>query len=275
MQPASSGLEQIKQRMRATWSAGDFGEIARYTAKSAGEFVDRLAIQPGARVLDVACGTGNLAIPAARRGARVHGADIALNLLAQARERAAVEGLDAMFEEGDAERLPYPDGEFDVVMSMFGAMFAPRPELVAAELARVCRPGGIVAMANWTPDGFVAQQFAVGNRYAPPPEGIPAPILWGDDASVRERLGPYSSAIETRRRSVEFDYPFSPREVVQFFRQYFGPSQAAFARLDAQGQAAYTADLERLWSEHNQATGARTIVHAGYLEVIATRRTSA
>jgi ubiquinone/menaquinone biosynthesis C-methylase UbiE len=197
MQPAHVGLNQLKQRMRASWMAGDFGQIARYSAKSAEEFVDLLPIQPGARVVDVACGTGNLAIPAARKGAEVWGLDIAPNLLEQARQRAATEGLQATFEEGDAEQLPYPDARFDVVMSMFGAMFAPRPELVATELCRVCRPGGAIAMANWTPESFVARQFAVGNRYIPPPEGIPAPVLWGDEQVVRQRLGGCTTAIRT------------------------------------------------------------------------------
>jgi ubiquinone/menaquinone biosynthesis C-methylase UbiE len=271
MQPAHIGLDQFKQRMRDTWMAGDFGQIARYSAKCAEEFVDRLQIQPGARMLDVACGTGNLAIPAARKGAQVCGIDIAPNLLEQARTRASAESLQATFEEGDAERLPYPDAHFDLVMSMFGAMFAPRPELVASELARVCRPGGTIAMANWTPESFVAKQFAAGNRYLPPPDGIPAPVLWGDEQVVRQRLGAYASEIRTDRRMVDFDYPFAPREVVQFFIQYFGPTQVAFARLPADAQAAYAADLESLWREHNEVTDGHTAVRAEYLEVIATR----
>ena len=274
MQPAHTDfdqLAQLKQRMRGAWMAGDFGQIARYSAKSAAEFVDRLPIAPGALVLDVACGTGNLAIPAARKGALVRGVDIAPNLLEQARQRASAEGLQAVFEEGDAEQLPYPDAHFDLVMSMFGAMFAPRPELAAAELARVCRPGGIIAMANWTPESFVAKQFAIGNRYIPPPAGIPAPVLWGDENVVRERLGAFASGIATTRPSVDFDYPFPPSEVVQFFRQYFGPAQVAFAKLPPDAQLAYTAELESHWSEHNQATDGHTVVHAEYLEVIATR----
>jgi ubiquinone/menaquinone biosynthesis C-methylase UbiE len=228
-------------------------------------------MQQQARVLDVACGTGNLAIPAARKGAQVWGIDIAPNSLEQARQRAAAEGLQAMFEEGDAEQLPYPDAHSDVVMSMFGAMFAPRPERVAGELARVCRSGGTIAMANWTPDGFVAKQFALGNRYLPPPEGIPAPVLWGDEKVARQRLGTYASEIRTTRQTLEFDYPFSPREVVQFFRQYFGPTQVAFSRLPADAQAAYAADLESLWQEHNEASDGHTAVRAEFLEVVATR----
>src|SRR5690349_17875140 len=204
MQSAVAGLEQLKQRMRGTWMAGDFGQIARYSAQGAEEFVSRLPISPKMRVLDVACGTGNLAIPAARKGADVTGIDIAPNLLEQARARAAEEGLKATFEEGDAERLPYPDAHFDVVMSMFGAMFAPRPEQAASELARVCRPGGIIAMANWTPEGFVGQMFALSARYVPPPQGIPAPVLWGKENTVRERLGPYASNIGTKRVMLTF-----------------------------------------------------------------------
>jgi SAM-dependent methyltransferase len=271
MQPAESGLDQLKQRMRSAWMAGDFGQIARYSSHSAEEFVDRLGIQPGARVLDVACGTGNLAIPAARKGAQVWGLDIAPNLLEQARERAAAESLQAAFEEGDAERLPYPDAHFDVVMSMFGAMFAPRPEMVASELSRACRPGGLIAMANWTPESFVAKQFAVGYRYVPPPDGIPAPVLWGDEQVARQRLGPYASEIRTERRLLNFEYPFGPREVVEFFNRYFGPTQVAFSRLPADAQSAYAADLESLWREYNEAADGRTVLRAEYLAVIATR----
>lgn len=271
MQPVQSGIDQIKQRMRASWTAGDFGQIARYTAKCAAAFVDRLKLQPGMRVLDVACGSGNLAIPAARTGAQVWGIDIVPNLLTQARERAAAEGLRAIFEEGDAEQLPFPEANFDVVMSMFGAMFGPRPEVVAAEVARVCKPGGTIAMANWVPDGFVAQQFALGNRYLPPPEGFPAPVLWGDEQVVRARLSSYAAEIRTARQTVDFVFPFPPGEVVQFFRQYFGPTQIAFSRLNGEAQAAYLSDLENLWSQYNEAAGGDTVVRTEYLEVIAIR----
>jgi len=258
MQPAADGLGKLKQRMRQTWMAGDFGQVARYSARCAAEFVDRLDLQSGARVLDVACGTGNLAIPAARKGALVTGVDIATNLLEQARQRASAENLEASFEEGDAEQLPYQDAQFDVVMSMFGAMFAPQPGLVAAELSRVCRPGGMIAMANWTPDGFIGQIFKVGAKYIPPPEGIPAPVEWGQEHVVRERFGTYTSEVRTARGMAEFDFPFPPSQVVRFFREYFGPTKLAFERLDAETQACYAADLEDLWQEHNQADSERT-----------------
>jgi ubiquinone/menaquinone biosynthesis C-methylase UbiE len=271
MQPVADGLDRLKQRMRETWMAGDFGQIARYSARTAAEFVDRLNIQPGARVLDVACGTGNLAIPAARRGAHVTGADIAPNLLEQARQRAAAENLEIVFEDGDAEKLPYQDAQFDIVMSMFGAMFAPRPELTASELGRVTRSGGTIAMANWTPRGFIGQVFALGAKYIPPPEGIPAPVRWGEDVTVRERLGAYASEIRTAPRMADFDFPFPPGQVVRFFREYFGPTKLAFARLNTEEQAAYASDLEELWRKNNEADSERTRIRGEYLEVVATR----
>jgi SAM-dependent methyltransferase len=271
MQTTQPDMEQLKQRMRATWMAGDFGKIAQYAAKGGEEFAARLGIQPGARVLDVACGTGNLTIPAARTGARVTGVDIAPNLLEQARKRAAAEKLDIAFDEGDAEQLPYKDGQFDFVITMFGAMFAPRTELVASELLRVCRAGGTIAMANWTPAGFVGQSFALTTRYAPPPPGVPAPILWGDEATVRNRFSKGTSNITTTKRTIEFSFPFPPAGVVAFFREYLGPTQATFARLDATAQAALAADLEKQWQDNNRASGEETLVSSEYLEVVATR----
>lgn len=212
---APAGMQQLKDRMRSTWMAGDFGRIAQYATKTAEEFVDRLNVRPEMKVLDVACGTGNTAIPAARKGAHVTGVDIAPNLVNQARERASAEGVRASFEEGDAESLPYPDGRYDLVISMFGAMFAPRPEQVAAELGRVCRPGGVIAMANWTPQGLSGKMFALTARHIPPPEGIPAPVLWGDDDMARKRLAGLASRVETVRRAIKMEFPFPPREVVQ------------------------------------------------------------
>lgn len=259
---------QLKQRMRGTWMAGDFGQIARYAAKGAEEFVDRLDVRPGMRVLDVACGTGNLAIPAAHKGAAMTGIDIAPNLLEQARQRAEVDGLKIQFDEGDAEQLPYADASFDLVMSMFGAMFAPRPERVAAELMRVCRPGGSIAMANWTPESFPGKMFRTTAKFVPPPDGVPPPVLWGVEEVVRERFGPHVP-VDTTKRVIAFEFPFGPCQCVEFFQQYFGPTQAAMAHLDAAGQAAYTADMESLWREHNEASDGRTLIRNEYLEVIA------
>lgn len=267
----SPNLSQLKSSLKTVWMAGDFGQIGKHTAAEAERFVERLSIAPGGRVLDVACGTGNTAIPAARAGARVTGIDIATNLLEQARHRAAAEHLDIGFEEGDAEELPYADSTFDVVLTMYGAMFAPRPDRVASELARVCRPGGLIAMANWTPDGYVGKSFRLTGKMVPPPPGVPAPVLWGDEETVRQRLSPYASRIDLTRRNARLVFPFDPKEAVKFFRQYFGPTQAAFARLDAAGQAALTEQMECLWMEHNTATDGTTRVEAEYLEVRAIR----
>jgi len=264
-------INALKSKMRDTWMAGDFGVIARYAAASEEEFVARLQLAPGMRVLDVACGTGNTAIPAARYGAHVVGVDIASNLLEQARQRAAQEGVQAEFREGDAERLDFAEASFDMVISAFGAMFAPRPEGVAAEFLRVCRPGGLIAMANWTPGGFVGKMFATSARHVPPPPGIPAPALWGDEETVKQRLGAGARQVRFARVMCEFRYPMPPAEVVQLFRRYFGPTQVAFSRLDAQGQAAMAADLEKLWADYNGATDNTTVVDAEYLEVHATR----
>jgi SAM-dependent methyltransferase len=271
MQTTQPDLAQIKQRMRAMWEAGDFGKVAVTIQDAAEEWVGRLGIKPGMRVLDVACGTGNLSIPAARLGAEVTGIDIAANLVEQARARAAAEKLNVHFDHGDAEQMPYPDNSFDLVMSMFGAMFAPRPERAAAELLRVTRPGGRIALANWTPEGFIGKMFALGARHVAPPEGVPPPILWGDEKVASQRLGAGTSMVATTRRTLKFDFPFGPAGVVEFFREYFGPIRTQMARLDPAGQAAYAADLERLWASSNEATGDHTVVTGEFLEVLATR----
>jgi SAM-dependent methyltransferase len=264
-------LAQIKAGMKHAWTSGDFGKVADFTSEAAADFVERLGIQPGSRVLDIACGTGNTAIPAARAGAIVTGVDIAPNLLAQARQRAAAESLDIRFEEGDAEELPFPGESFDSVISMFGAMFAPRPDRVAAEMLRVCKPGGLVAMANWTPEGFVGKSFQITSKLSPPPPSLAAPVLWGDEATVRQRFSAGVSTLQMTRRRFFFHYPFSPAGTVDFFRQYFGPTRVAFSRLDAAGQADLGAQMEALWAANNYATDGTTRVEVEYLEVKAVR----
>jgi len=264
-------MESLKTRLKAMWMAGDFGQVAKHIETGAEDFITRLALKPGGSLLDVACGSGNLAIPAARLGAIVTGVDIATNLLEQARARAETESLTIQFDEGDAENLPYGDAAFETVVSMFGAMFAPRPELVAAELVRVCQPGGQIAMANWTPDGFIGQMFKISGKYVPPPPNMPLPVKWGDEETVRERLRDGIADLQLTRRMCPFEYPFSPAEVVESFRKYYGPTQRAFEALDTDGQAALRSDLERLWTEHNQATDNTTYVEGEYLEVRATR----
>ena len=264
-------MESLKTRLKSMWMAGDFGQIANVIQAGADEFIASLGLKPGNRVLDVACGSGNLAIPAARTGARVTGVDIATNLLEQARARAESEGLTIQFDEGDAESLPYDDGAFDVVITMFGAMFAPRPELVSSELVRVCEPGGRIAMANWTPAGFIGQMFKVTGKHVPPPPSMPSPLKWGDEETVRERLTNGIADLRLTSRMCAFKFPFPPADVVEFFRMYYGPTQRAFGALDENAQAALRKDLEQLWSDNNQATDGTTHVDAEYLEVLGTR----
>src|SRR5215471_7665138 len=166
--PTVENIDQMKARLKATWMTGDYDLFSRFMEKDANEFFRRLIVPAGTRFLDVACGAGQLALIAARAGAEVSGCDIATNWIQRARNRAAAEGLKVKFEEGDAESLPYSDGQFDVVASLIGAMFAPRPQLVARELIRVCRPGGTIAMANWTPGGFIGQMFKTISRHIAP-----------------------------------------------------------------------------------------------------------
>lgn len=267
---SSADLDALKSRLKAIWMSGDYDRFSRYLEGDAAEFFERLKVAPGARLLDVGCGAGQLSLIAARAGARVTGCDIAVNWLEKARARAAAEGLDIRFDEGDAEALPYPDAAFDVVASLIGAMFAPRPERVAAELTRVCRPGGTIAMANWTPGGFIGKMFRTIAGYIAP-SGMPSPVMWGDEDTVRERLRYGIADLRMARRAYHLDYPFPPEAVVEFFRDNYGPMTRAFASLDAQGQEALRQDLVRLWSGHNRNGGSRTKVEAEYLEVIATR----
>jgi SAM-dependent methyltransferase len=268
---ADTALDVLKTRLKATWMDGNYDYFSRFMASSAPQFLDALPLSPGATLLDVACGSGQLALVAAERGFKVTGVDTAANLILAARGRATAAGFDARFDEGDVEALPYPEADFDVVASLYGAMFAPRPERVTSELLRVCRPGGIVAMGNWTKEGFVGTMFKTFARFLMPPD-MPSPLLWGDESVVRQRFGAGVSNLRLTRVLYRFDYPFGPAAVVEFFRQHYGPATRAFATLGEAEQAALRAELVLLWSTHNTATmGGRTTVDAEYLEVVATR----
>jgi len=265
-------MNTLKTKQKNTWMSGDYAKFATYLLDGAKEFLVISDIPAGVTVLDVGCGAGQTALPMARNGSLVTGIDIASNLIEEARKRARAEGLSVQFDEGDAEDLPYPDESFDIVFSLIGAMFAPQPDKVAAEFARVTRPGGRIVMGNWTPSGFVGQMFKTMGAHVPPPQGIPAPTRWGDEATVRERLGDSVSDLHMTRRLYPFRYPFSPAEVVEFFRENYGPTNRAFASLDADKQAALRRDLENLWSEHNLATDGTTHIESEYLDVQAIRR---
>lgn len=259
----------LKSQLKDSWTAGDFGVVAPVLTPGTETFLLRNPVAEGERALDAACGDGQLAIPMARAGARVTGIDIAPNLVAQARERAAREGLHIRFDEGDVERMPYEDGAFDVVTSFFGAMFAPRPWLAAGEMLRVTRPGGRILMANWTPEGFIGQMFKLIARYAPPSPLMPPPLMWGDEDVVRRRFGDAVSELRTARYRIPFLYPYGVERVVRHYRTNFGPMIRAFDRLDAARQEDLERDLVALWDRHNQASSGEVCVESEMLEVLA------
>jgi ubiquinone/menaquinone biosynthesis C-methylase UbiE len=267
---ATAEIDGLKARLKDTWMAGDYDRFSRYMEQGARIFYEQLDIPPGCQLLDVACGSGQVALWAARDGVNVTGVDIAPNLVQRAQARAKAEGLNARFMEGDAEALPFEDASFDVITSLLGAMFAPRPELGARELLRVCSPGGTLAMGNWTRDGFIGQVFKTFAKFIAP-SGMPAPVLWGDEAVVRERLGHGVSELTMTRRQYVFTYPFPPAEVVEFFRQYYGPTNRAFASLEETDGRKLRDELEALWSAHNRAGDELTVVSSEYLEVIAVK----
>jgi SAM-dependent methyltransferase len=264
---AEHSSDPLTEGTRHTWSAGEFGRIAPSYARGAAEFISRLGLAEGGRLLDVACGTGNTALPASHAGAVVTGVDITTTLIEQARDNAAADGLSIRFDVGDCEQLPYPDGAFDVVVTMFGAMFAPRPDRVVSELTRVCRAGGRIVMANWAPHGFVGDMFRATAKHVAPPAGAPSPLLWGDERVVRERFGSRARSLQCTRRIMVLEFPFSPNAVVDHFREYYGPTLRAFESAQPDRREAMRADLEELWRANNRGTAGTTRVESEYLEV--------
>lgn len=270
MTQQTTDYSELKSALHATWSAGDYGLIAKGMERSAEDFLERASIESGESVLDIACGAGQLAIPAARAGARVTGLDVAEEWIIQARARAAEEGLEARFDVGDAEQLPYDDASFDVVISLIGVMFAPRPEVATAEMLRVCRPGGRIILGNWTPEGFVGEFFRTISSHVPPPD-MPSPLLWGDADTVRQRLEPHVSRLQIARSHLHFDYPMPPSQLVAHYINHFGPARNAHAKLDEEGRRAFLDDLIALWQRHSQTDDGTTQVDGEILEVVAVR----
>ncbi len=259
--------DPLTARARTVWTAGDFLPIARSFAPGAEAFVARLGLRPRERVLDVACGTGNLAIPAARAGARVSGLDIAPNLIAEARLEARTARLTIAFEVGDAEAMPYLDAQFDTTVTMFGAMFAFRPARAAAELLRVTRTGGRIAMANWTPDGFVGQMLRAHAMVVPPPPIVASPLVWGEEEAVRSRFGEAVETLECTRRTLELRFPFPPAAVTELFASCYGPTVTALRTADPAGASRLRAELTRLFMQYNVAADGGTAVVGEYLDV--------
>jgi SAM-dependent methyltransferase len=264
-------LTVVKSRQHAAWSSGDYAVIGTTLAITGELLCEAVDLRAGQRVLDVAAGNGNATIPAARRWGDVTSTDYVPALLARGRARAEAEGLPVTFQEADAEQLPFADGSFDVVLSTFGVMFTPNQEQAARELLRVCRPGGKIGMANWTPEGFIGQLFRMIGKYVPPAPGVKPPARWGTEQGLRELFGDGISDLTTNRRNFVFRYR-SAGHWVEVFRTYYGPVLKAFAALDLAGQAALEHDLLELLERFNQGGPDTLIVPGEYLEVIATRR---
>jgi SAM-dependent methyltransferase len=256
----------LKTRQQAMWNSGDYAIIGA-TLQIVGERLCESAdLQPGSRVLDVACGNGNASLAAARRYGRVTGLDYVPALLSGAAERAKADRLEIEFVPGDAEALPFDDASFDLVLSTFGVMFAPDQAQAARELTRVCAPGGRIALANWTPEGFIGQLLRTVSRHVAPPPGLQPPVRWGVEAALHELFDGRARLVRARRLEFVFRYR-SPEHFIDVFRRFYGPTFKAFAALDAAGQNALHADLKSLLEKLN--TSARTLViPAHYLEAV-------
>jgi SAM-dependent methyltransferase len=267
----SPDFEAVTKVQQQVWSKGDFAMVANIVYNASENLAEALEIVPDERVLDVACGSGNGAISAARRtwGGTV-GADYVPSLLERGRERAAAERLEIEFIEADAQDLPFEDGSFDVAMSIYGAMFAPDQEQTAAELLRVVKSGGRIGMGNWCPDGAVGTMFKTIAKHAPPPPGLDSPLLWGTEERLRELFGDGIADLRTERRVSR--QPFrSADHYIEFFRTYFGPTQMAYERVGPDGEQALTDDLRAFLESANTAGERALVLEADYLEVIATR----
>lgn len=268
--PPQIDLAAVKAKQQATWSSGDYsvvGTTLQITGEALCEAVD---LRSGERVLDVACGNGNAALAAARRFARVTGVDYVPALLARAGSRATADGLPIELREGDAEALPFPDGAFDVVLSTFGVMFAPDQDRAARELVRVCRHGGRIGLASWTPDGFIGQVFRVLGGHLPPPPGLRGPSQWGTEERLAEFFAGEALEVRTARKEFTFRYR-SPSHWVEVFRTWYGPIHRAFGSLAPDAQGALAMDLEALIDRLNVARDGTMVVPSPYLESVIVR----
>jgi ubiquinone/menaquinone biosynthesis C-methylase UbiE len=264
-------FEAIKSRQRDVWAAGDFGMIAWNTAFVGEVLCEAVDLRAGQKVLDVACGTGNVALSAGRRFCDAIGVDFVPPLVERARERAAAERLPTTFEVGDAESLPFEDASFDVVLSVFGSMFAPDQEKAASELLRVCRPGGKIGLASWTPDGMWGRLFRVHGQYLPPPPGVRPPPLWGTEARIGELFGGAVRDLRLQKRKAVFRSA-SARAWFDFFKTWFGPMIAVLATLDESGRERFRSDILAELERVNRADDGTLVAEAEYLEVIAVKK---
>ncbi len=268
--PADDRLAAIKSRQQATWASGDYAVIG-VTLQIVGELLNEAVdVQAADRVLDVAAGNGNATLAAARRFANVTSTDYVQALLDRGRRRVDADGfMNVNFELADAEALPYPDAAFDVVLSVFGVMFAPDHVRSAAQMSRVCRPGGRIGLASWTPSGFVGQMLRLIGKYVPPAPGIQSPLMWGTEAHLEE-LFPAAATITHTPRTFAFRYR-SAEHFVDVFRRFYGPMHKAFAALDAHNQVALENELTGLLQSMNSNRSGGLVVHAEYLETVIVR----
>jgi SAM-dependent methyltransferase len=260
----------VKARQQIAWSAGNYAVVGT-TLQIVGETLcESLDLRSGARVLDVAAGNGNATLAAARRWCDVVSTDYVGALLEAGRARALAEGLTPRFQEADAEALPFPDASFDAVLSIFGVMFTPHQEQAARELARVCKPGGRIGLANWTPDSFIGHVFKTIGKYVPPAPGVKSPALWGTQSRLQELFGGSMRSLRAVSREFNFRYR-SPQHWLEVFRNYYGPINKTYAALDSQGQTNLTRDLLALIARFNRSGDESAVIASEYLEVVIER----
>lgn len=271
MEKQQIDYEAVKAKQHATWATGNFAIVGSRTMLAGEILCESAGVRPNNDVLDIACGAGTAALAAARRFANVTGIDYVASLIELANSQAEVEHLDATFQVGDAESLDFPDAHFDVVLSMFGIMFAPNQTRAAAELLRVCKTGGTIGLISWTPEGFLGQLIALNAQHLPVPPGLDAPTRWGTEIGIQALLGNGITDIRNTPRSIIWRFR-SPAHWVDFYRTYFGPVAVAFSFLDEKGKASYESELLNLIDRYNTPSDGTVSISAEYLETIATRR---
>lgn len=270
-QPQTPDLAEIKARQRRAWASGDYAMFGAALLIMSELLCEAVDLRPGEKVLDVATGSGNTALAAARRYGEVTGIDYVPALLERGRERAAAERLEVAFRDGDAEDIPFAEASFDVVLSTVGVMFAPDQEKAAGELLRVCRPGGRIGLANWTPDSFAAEMPRVFARYVPPPPGLESPSRWGKEEHVHELVGSGIEGLRAVRRTFVFRYR-SVHHYLEMLQTYLGPTRESFRSLGQAEQESLADELADLVNRFNRSGDETMVVPSDYLEVVAVRR---
>ncbi len=264
---AAPSLEAVKAKQQGAWASGDYALIGTTLQIVGEQLCETMNLRPGCKVLDVAAGNGNATLAAARRFCDVTSTDYVDTLLKNGEQRAKADRLSVIFDVADVEALPYANSSFDAVLSTFGVMFTPNQDKAAAEMLRVCRSGGTIAMANWTPDGMIGQVFKTLGKYLPPPAGVKSPALWGTEARIRELFGAKAKAIDVVPRQFTFRYR-SASHFMDLFRQFYGPIHKAFLALDEKSQKALDADLRALLDRFNTATDGTLVAPSDYVDVV-------